>query len=206
MRSVKMKGKTIEEATNSALEVLGAKREAVEVRVLAEGGGGLLGIGGKEAEVEVTEVGDVAEHAKSLLQEILDKMGFVAIANLKGMEGEYIELEIKGEDMGRIIGKDGATLGSLQYLVNVILSKRRGERVRTLLDAEGYRLRRQKRMERMAEEISAEVESTGKEVKLESMSPADRRAIHMALKDNPKITSFSVGEGSDRRLVVAPKK
>ena len=206
MRSVKMKGKTVEEATNAALEVLGAKKEDVEVRILSEGGGGMLGIGGKEAEVEVTETGDTPEYAKSVLQDILDKMGFITIANLKESEGEYIELEIKGEDMGRIIGRNGATIDSLQQLMNIILSKKKGQRVKVLLDAEGYRIKRQRRIERTAEEVAQEVESSGKEIRLEPMSPGDRRAVHMALKDNPKVTSYSVGEGSERRVVVAPKK
>lgn len=205
MRSAKMKGKTVEEATQAALEVLGAKKEDVEVRVISEGGGGILGIGGKEAEVEVVEVGEMGEHAKDVLQDVLNKMEFLAIANLKERESEYIELEIKGEDMGRIIGKDGATLNALQYLISTILSKKKGERVRVLIDAEGYRKKRQRRIERMAEEIAAEVESSGKEVKLDPMSAADRRAVHIAIKENPNLTSYSEGEGPERRVIIAPK-
>jgi len=206
MRSVKMKGRTVEDAVEAALQVLGAKKEDVDVKVLSEGGGGLLGIGAREAEVEVVERGNVQKHAERLLQEILDKMGFVAIAKFTGTQGEYIELEIKGEDMGRIIGREGATINSLQYLLSVMLSKSRGERTRVLVDAEGYRQRRQSNLEKRAEEAAAEVVSSGKELTLEPMPPADRRAIHMALKDHPKVTSFSVGEGEERRIVISPKK
>ena len=206
MKKVKMKGKTVDAAVNAALEVLGRKKEEVEVRVLSEGKEGVLGVfGGEEAEVEVQTKETVGEKGRELLQETLDKMGFMTLVSLAKEEEETVYLDIKGEDMGRIIGKEGTTLDALQYLIGMMLTREHDRRIRVVADAGGYRKRRARRLERVAEEAAVEVERTGREVALSPMPAADRRAIHLALKGNPKVTSFSLGERGERHIVVSPK-
>lgn len=201
-----MKGKTIEEATKAAREVLGISEGEAKVRVINEGKPGLMGVlGGEEAEVEVTKKLGSDEEAKDILQNILDKMEMLAIAELSGRDGETILINIKGEDMGRIIGKEGAMLKALEVVVGGVLWKQTGERIRVRIDAGGYQDKRVKVLERLAAEVAREVEETGREKPMPFMSASDRRAIHMHLKDNPKVTTYSVGEGKDRKLVIAPK-
>lgn len=203
MKKVTMKGKNVDEAVGSALKVLGLTKDQVDVRVIGEGKGGVLGVfGGEEAEVEVSEKMDRDEMAKTFLQDILDKMGFMALANVKGKDGDRILIEIKGEDIGRIIGKDGATLNALQSIVSTMLGRRLKERVRVTVDAEGYRERRQKAIERIAEEACKDVERLEVEKMLPPMSPSDRRFVHMWVKKHPKLASFSVGERDRRRVVI----
>ena len=203
-----MKGKTIEEATEMALQVLGKQRDEVEVKVINEPESGVLGVfGGKEAEVEVSVRIGLGEEARATIQEILDKMNFLTLVSLKSEEEDTINLEVKGEDIGRIIGRAGATIDSLQYLATIILSKKHEKRVRVVVDAEGYRERRQKIVIEDAEKAAKETEETGKEKALLPMSASDRRIVHLHIQEKyPGLTSFSRGEGANRQVVIDKKK
>ena len=201
-----MKGKTVDEAKKAGLEVMGVSEADANIRVINEGKPGLMGVlGGEEAEVEVTKKLASDESAREILQAILDKMEMLAIAEFGGRDEDTVLVNIKGEDMGRIIGKEGAMLKSLEVVVSGILWKQTGERTRVRIDAGGYQDKRIKVLERLAGEVVKEVEETGREKTLPYMSAADRRAIHVFLKDAPKVTTYSVGEGKDRKLVIAPK-
>lgn len=205
MKKLRMKGRSVDEAVKMALEVLGAKEEEAAVSVLSEGRAGVLGmIGGEEAEVEVTVRGSLEEDAKQLLQDLLDRMMFVAVVDSR-LDDDHVVLDIKGDDMGRIIGKEGATLKAMETLINAMLGRMRGERVRVNIDAAGYRDKRHKALERLAKEAADEVAKSGGEKVLPPMNAADRRIIHLCLKDVPGVTTFSKGEGRDRRLVIAPQ-
>jgi len=161
-------------------------------------------IGGEEAEVEVVLMEGVEQDAKQVLQDILDKMTFMAVVE-NGKSEEGVALDIKGEDMGRIIGKEGATLKSLEIIVSSIMARMVGERVRVFIDADGYKEKRGKALERLAQDVVDEVSQSGKEKVMPPMSAADRRIIHMYLKDSAKVSTFSKGEGRDRRLVIVPR-
>jgi spoIIIJ-associated protein len=205
--SVKMKGKSVEDAITMALQVLGKMREEVDVKVISEGESGVLGVfGGKDAEVEVSVKLPVGEEARTVVQEILDKMGFLTLVAMKKEEADTVQLDINGDDMGRIIGRAGATIDALQFLSSLILSKKHSKRVRVIVDAEGYRDKRQKAIIRDVEVIAKEVEQSGKEAALPPMSAADRRVVHMFIQESySDLTSYSRGEGSDRQVFLAPK-
>lgn len=206
MKKIRMKGKSVDEAIEGALRVLGEEKERVDVKVLSEGKAGLLGVfGGEEAEVEARQKRTKEEDAVEVLQEILNLMGMMAAAEGAGMEGTDVMLNIKGEELGRVIGKDGATLKSIQTIVSSIVSRDFAEKVRVFVDAGGYRERHDASLIRLAKEAAKDVEQNGQEKRLPPMSAADRRVIHVALKDNDKVTTYSEGEGADRRLIIAPK-
>jgi spoIIIJ-associated protein len=206
--SVRMKGKSVDEAVKLALEVLGKTKEDVDIRVINEAEGGVLGVfGGKEAEVEVSPKLPIDEAAKHLTQEILDKMEYITLVSIVKVEEGTVFLDIKGEDMGRIIGKEGATLDALQYLVSVILGRRQLNRVRVIIDAEGYRERRRIQVIEDADRVANDVQKTGKERSLPSMSAADRRLVHIHIQEKyPSLSSYSRGEGIGRQLVISPKE
>lgn len=207
MKSIKMKGRTVEEATEAAYAVLGVSKDQAEVRVINEGKPAMMGIiGGEEAEVEVVVKEGVAEEARQALQNILDKMGLLAGAEVSSESGVDVSLAVKGEDMGRIIGKEGAMLKALETVVGAITWKLTGMHSRIHIDAGGYREKRVGVLERLAAEVAEEVEKTGEEKVLPYMEASDRRIIHTFLTQNPKVTSYSQGEGKDRRLVIAPRK
>ncbi|MFH1684530.1 MAG: RNA-binding cell elongation regulator Jag/EloR [Candidatus Margulisiibacteriota bacterium] len=205
MKKIRMKGRSVDDAVKTALEVLGGEKDKARISIISEGKAGMLGvIGCEEAEVEVVLLGEPGEDAKQILQDILDKMVFMTVVEL-GKSGDAIELLIKGEDMGRIIGKEGTTLKSLEIILGSILGRMYGERKRVSIDADGYKKKREEALERLAKEVIDEVAQSGKERVLPPMSAADRRIIHLFIQENPKVTSFSKGEGRERRLVIAPR-
>lgn len=206
MKSIKMKGKNVEEAVESALAVLGIERDKVVIRTINEGKPAMMGIiGGEEAEVEVIVKESGAEEARAALQNIMDKMGFLAIAEVVSDSPEGVKLSVKGEDMGRIIGKEGAMLKSLETVVGAIVRKIMGVPTRVRIDAGGYVEKRERVLQKLAADLADEVASTGVEKALPYMEASDRRVIHLYLQDNPKVKSYSVGEGKERRMIIAPK-
>ncbi len=206
MKTVIMKGKNVEEATDAALAVLGEKKENAIIRVINEGKPAMLGvIGGEQAEVEVKIKEPLQEEVRQITQTILDKMGFIAMVDRAEPEEGGVQISIKGEDMGRIIGKEGAMLKSLEIIIGSILWKQTGERVRVGVDAGGYKEKREKALQRLAEDVVKEVIETGKEKEMPRMTAADRRIIHLYLKDNGKVETMSYGEGTERKLVIKPK-
>lgn len=205
MRSIKIKAKTVEAATKEALAVLGGTEENVVIKVVSVGKPAMLGvIGGEDAEVEATLKEGIENDAKQILQEILDKMAFVALVDTRAEMGTYI-LSVRGDDMGRIIGKNGNTLKAFEVIIKSILGRRYNERININIDAGDYREKRRQSLERLAKDVADEVEMTGKEKALPPLEPADRKIIHMFLGESKTVESFSRGEGRERRLVIAPR-
>lgn len=117
---------------------------------------------------------------------------------------DRIYVEILGGDLGRLIGKEGKTLKALEQLVNAVLARHFGHRYRAVLDAAGYRRRRADRAVALALKAAAQAAETGEPVPLPPMTPAERRAVHIALKDHPDVYTESEGEGDARHVVVFP--
>jgi spoIIIJ-associated protein len=120
-------------------------------------------------------------------------------------EGEVFRTEILGGDLGRAIGREGKTLQSLEFIANVAMAKQFGSAYRVVLDAAGYRRRNEDRIHRMAMDAVLQVEVSGQEVELPAMRSSERRMIHVLLKQHEKVTTYSVGEGEERHVVVAPR-
>ncbi len=117
-----------------------------------------------------------------------------------------LDIELLGSDMGILIGKRGATLDSLQYLVSLVVNKDSEQYIRVKVDTEDYRERRRATLENLAKNVSSKVKRTGRPYELESMNPYERRIIHSALQDNDYVYTYSEGEGSNRHIVVALKE
>jgi spoIIIJ-associated protein len=142
--------------------------------------------------------------AERVLGEILRRIGIVAEVRASE-DAERITLDIAaGEEGGLIIGKKGATLDALQYMVNKIVNRDLVERKPILLDTEGYRGRREDSLVELAQRLSEKVRRTNRAVTMSPMSPHDRRIIHLALDKVPGVTTRSEGEGAFRRLMILP--
>ena len=215
MESIEITAKSEEEAVALALAELGLSRSEVEVIVVKKGKTGIFGLGSGEVRVRVTplgqqpkEEGDVAVMAKAVLENLLSLMEVPASVKLeeKGADDQgSVPLDIKGEDLGILIGRRGETLSALQYVVNLIISRRLKARVGVVVDVEGYRQRRHESLRLLARRLAEQVKSTGRSVTLEPMPASERRIIHLELRDNPDVTTQSMGLGEERKIAILPK-
>ncbi len=120
--------------------------------------------------------------------------------------GENILAEITGGDSGRIIGREGRTLGAIEFLANTVLAKEVGENApRVNVDAAGYKRRHEERLLETARRAAARVRKTGEPFEMDALGAADRRIIHIALREDAFVVTESVGEGMDRRIIVKPR-
>ncbi len=119
--------------------------------------------------------------------------------------GKSVDVTVSGERMGLLIGKRGDTLDALQYLTGLYVNKEKNSYIKVNIDTEGYRAKREETLVKLAKSLERKVLREGREVSLEPMSPNERRIIHAALQSSEDVTTYSVGEEPNRRIVVAPK-
>lgn len=206
MRAVEKTGKTIEEAVQLCLAELNADQSEVEIEVLEEGNKGLFGlIGSRQARVSVRLINDPVREATKLLESILAEMHVKARIEMRRQD-ENIFVSFSGSDLGVLIGRRGETLDALQYLLNLMMARRQEERIRYILDVEGYRERREQTLTKLARRLSEKVKRTRKSVVLEPMNPQERRVIHTALQNDPMVMTFSEGEEPYRKVVISLKR
>lgn len=206
MSSLETVGRTVEEAVSLALDKLQISRDEAEIEVLEEPGKKLLGLlGGRQARVRVTRRRSPAAEVGNFLEEVAGAMGLKVTVTSRD-EGSYLAVEIEGDELGVLIGRRGETLNALQYLANIVATRKGGEHPSIVLDAGGYRKRREESLTRLAHKVSERVRRTGARVALEPMSPHERRIIHMVLQGQPDVYTFSEGEEPYRRVVVCLKK
>jgi len=219
--SVESSGETVGEAKWSALRELerlapGLDREAVRFQVVSEGERGLLGFGYTPARVVATadrpaERDEPAAEgealvAQELLERVLSTIGMDGGVRVDESEDE-VRATVDGDDLGVLIGRHGQMIDSLQYLANAIAHRRLGEeRRRIVIDAAGYRARREATLESLARRGAEQASATGRRVDLEPMSAVERRVVHEALKDDPEVATESEGAEPNRFVVVIPHR
>jgi spoIIIJ-associated protein len=207
VNEIEKRGKTVDEAVRAAVKELNARPEDVDVVVLDEPTKGLFGlIGAKEARVLVRVRQDRRQVARHLIEEVVAGMGLNVRIETEEREGATA-YDLHGDDLGILIGRRGQTLDAFQYLVN-LAANRTGdaEKVRIILDVEGYRRRREETLQRLAERLADRVRASGQSVVLEPMSAQERRVIHLALQDNSYVGTQSEGEDPQRHVVISVKK
>ncbi len=148
---------------------------------------------------------DPGEIARSLLEELLQAMNLEATITVQPSEAGTCRLEMTGPEVAALIGRQGSTLGALQYLLSLIVSRRTGEKVRLILDAENYRGRREDVLRDTALTWAEKVKESGQECVLDPMSAVDRRIVHTALADDPDVYTYSEGEEPERCVVISPR-
>jgi len=207
MTSVEKTGKTIEEAVALALSELEVGIDRIDYEVLEEPSRGFLGfIGTKLAKVRVTvKPIDPMKVAQEFLENIFDLMKLeVQIEKISKQDNTIFN--IRGNDLGILIGKHGQTLDALQYLTNLTANRDTDSKVRIVLDVEDYRQRRADTLTRLASRLADNVRRRGEKVVLEPMSSNERKIIHMALQNDQRIVTYSEGEEPYRKVVIALKR
>ena len=207
MEYIEVSGKTVDDAVTEALIKLGATSDQIEYEVIEKGSAGFLGIARKDAVIKVRKKCTVEDNVREFLEKVFNAMNLqVEIIIEKDEENNNIAVELKGADMGVLIGKRGQTLDSLQYLTNLAVNKQSEEYVKVKIDTEDYRKRRKETLENLARNIAYKVKRTKRPVSLEPMNPFERRIIHSALQNDKFVTTHSEGEEPYRHVVVTLKR
>lgn len=197
--------KTKEEAIAQALAELGAKEAEVEIEVIEEGSKGFLGIGTKDAVVRVTYSPDSEKRATDFLNKIFEITNEDVTVDSQ-IDGEILKINLSGPDMGIVIGKRGETLDALQHLTSLVVNRGDKSFLKVSLDAENYREKRNVALESLAGKLANKAMRTGRNQTLEPMNAYERRIIHSALQDHESVTTYSIGQGVNRKVVIALKK
>ncbi|TDT50494.1 RNA-binding cell elongation regulator Jag/EloR [Fonticella tunisiensis] len=208
MKSIEALGKTVEDAVEEGLKKLGVTRDKVEVEVLEQGSKGIFGIiGARPSKVRLTVKNDYASIAKKFMSDVLEKMGIQCNIEVEDSE-DALKVNLVGPKMGILIGYRGETLDALQYLLSLVVNRenKENEYKRVILDTENYRKKREETLIRLANRLAYNVERYNKSIRLEPMNPYERRIIHAALQNNPKVVTRSEGEEPFRRVVIELKK
>jgi spoIIIJ-associated protein len=121
-------------------------------------------------------------------------------------ERRPIMVDVRGSDLGILIGRHGETLDSFQYIAALMIGKETGQFARLIVDVEGHRDRRERQLRQLARRMAEQVLKTGRKLTLEPMRPAERRIIHLELRDHPAVTTESVGEEPHRKVTIIPKE
>lgn len=229
--SIISEGKTTNEAVENGLKKLNVRKSQVDIKVLEnEDKRSFFSIlAPRVVKVELTVKEDVKEDkkeeetviVKKELKEVSDKDLEIAENNVKAFLDEFsksanlsvnynitknpygLNVDLNGEDIGFLIGYRGETLYAFQNIISSIASKGLENRVRLILDIEGYKAKREKTLEDLAEKIAKTVVKTRRDVTLEPMQAYERKIIHAKLQNNKKVTTKSVGEEPRRRVVIS---
>lgn len=157
---------------------------------------------------------EILDKTKSLADEFIAQLGLDAEITVKFVEGDsdkdadtrYLQINFEGENLAELIGFHGKVFDSIQNILGLIISREINEQgVRTLIEINDYRNRREEYLKKYAKRAAEEVRMTGQPLELSPMKPFERRIVHMVLKDDAEVATESYGEGENRRLRIIPK-
>ncbi len=207
MEFVEFTAKTVDDAITAACQRFLVTSDRLEYEVTEEGSSGFLGFNAKPAKILARVKGSAADRARDFLNDVLSAMKMTVVVDVNyDEENHFLDINLKGEDMGVLIGKRGQTLDSLQYLVSLVVNKEAEEYIRVKVDTEDYRKRRKETLENLAKNIAYKVKRTKRSVSLEPMNPYERRIIHSALQNDKFVTTHSEGDEPFRHVVVTLKR
>nr|WP_308625914.1 RNA-binding cell elongation regulator Jag/EloR [uncultured Eisenbergiella sp.] len=207
MEFVEFTAKTVDDAITAACQKFLVTSDKLEYEVIEEGSTGFLGFNAKPAKIKAKIKGSIEDTAREFLDDVFAAMKMTVVIDVKYDETEgFLDVDLRGDDMGVLIGKRGQTLDSLQYLVSLVVNKESEEYIRVKVDTENYRKRRKETLENLAKNIAYKVKRTKRSVSLEPMNPYERRIIHSALQNDKYVTTHSEGEEPFRHVVVTLKR
>lgn len=233
--SIISEGKTTNEAVENGLKILKVSKNMVDIKVIEneEKRSFFSILTPRVVKVELTVKENVANNKKNqetkeikvkheykvsendldkakgnlevFLPEFINKISDDAKYNIE-KNNDSIVVNIDGDNIGFLIGYRGETLYATQNILTAVANKGMDNRVRIMLDIAGYKEKREKTLEALAEKTAHRVIKTKKEITLEPMQAYERKIIHSKLQDNPKITTYSIGEEPRRRIVISLSK
>jgi spoIIIJ-associated protein len=207
MSKIEVTAKTVEDAVTEALIQLETTSDKIEYEVIEKGSSGILGIGKKSAVIRAWKTEGPDIEVQNFLKNMFDAMHMeVEVDFQEDKENHTMDIDLRGNDMGILIGKRGQTLDAIQYLVNLVANKKSEDYIRVKVDTENYRKRRKDTLENLARNIAYKVKRTRRSISLEPMNPYERRVIHSALQNDRYVSTHSEGDEPFRHVVVTAKK
>ena len=204
MKEIITTGKTVELAIEEACQQMNVSREKVEFEIIDLPKKALFGLKTYPAKVRVfVKEEDKEAIAVEYVTSILKAMGvqdFTAEAN---KDGDNLNITLKGDDLGFVIGRRGETIDAIQYLASLAINRIDGDYMRITIDSGNFREKREKTLESLAKRLARNVVKTGRSVTLEPMNPYERRIIHATVSTVEGATSSSIGEEPNRRVVIS---
>lgn len=205
MEEIEIVAATVEQAIEKAEAQLGLSRDQLKVEVIREGKSGILGVGSKEALIRVTPIIPPERNVVQTVTEVLD-----TLLRLLGVAGKVevlsddipLALDIKGDDLGILIGRRGQTLAALEYITKLTVAGQLKTWLPLSVDVAGYKKRRHDSLQKLALYLAEQVKSSRHAITMEPMPADERRIIHLTLADNPDVTTQSIGEGENRKVVI----
>ena len=214
MEEIEIRAATVEQAIEQAEAQLGLSRDEFDVEVLKEGRAGVLGVGATEALIRVTPAApletvspepdqtDNVQTAAEVLETLLRLLGVAGRVEVVSYDMPPA-FDIAGDDLGILIGRRGQTLAALEYVTKLIVTARLQTWLPLTVDVGGYKKRRYDSLQRLALYMAEQVKSGRRPMTMEPMPADERRIVHLALTDNPDVTTYSIGEGESRKVVVS---
>ncbi len=209
MEGIEISGATVEEAIVKAEAQLGMSRDEFEVEIIRGEMPDISEEEGEEAIIRVNPIGLPGKDAIKVVTEILDTLlGLLGVTGKVEILSDEIplDLDIKGDDLGILIGRRGQTLASLEYITKLMVVGRLKAWVPLTIDVAGYRKRRRDSLQRLALYLAEQVKSRRRAITMEPMPADERRIVHLTLADNPDVTTQSMGEGENRKVVILLKQ
>jgi spoIIIJ-associated protein len=209
MEGIEIAAATVEQAIEKAEAQLGLNRDQFEVEVVREEKSDISEKGDEQALIRVKPITLPEEEAVKVVTEILD-----TLLELLGLTGKVeilsdeipLDLDIKGDDLGILIGRRGQTLASLEYITKLMVVGRLKAWIPLTIDVAGYKKRRRDSLQRLALYLAEQVKSRRRAITMEPMPADERRIVHLTLADNPDVTTQSMGEGENRKVVILLKQ
>lgn len=199
--------KTADEALTNALIQLETTSDQIEYEVIEEEKSGILGLFSKPARIRVRKKEEVTDVVRNFLTKTFEAMKIDVEIEMEYDETDnLINIELKGNEMGMLIGKRGQTLDALQYLTSLVANKKTENYIKIKIDTENYRERRKETIENLARNVASKVKKTGRPAFLEPMNPYERRIIHAALQTDKYVDTHSEGDEPHRKVVITLNK
>jgi len=209
MDGIEISAATVEQAIEKAEAQLGLSRDQFEVEVVRGEISDISRKGDDEALIRVNPVTLPEKGAIEVVTEILN-----TLLELLGVTGKVeilsdeipLDLDIKGDDLGILIGRRGQTLASLEYITKLMVVGTLKTWIPLTVDVDGYKKRRRDSLQRLALYLAEQVKSRHHAITMEPMPADERRIVHLTLADNPDVTTQSMGEGENRKVVILLKQ
>ena len=215
----------VDEAVDRVCSEWGVARDSVQVDVLDAPGAGAdrslvrITLVGSDSDLDQDMDADMMDldadpelqQAQTVLETLLKHMHLRAeVVAARGepeseADSPVMLLDVRGDDLDPLIGRQGETVAALQYIVRLILSKEFGHSVDVVVDVQGHKQRREEQLRRMARRMAEQAAERQRVMTLEPMPANERRLIHLELRDHPDVTTESIGEGTHRKVTIVPR-